>query len=308
MANYLVTGAAGFIGSAVANALLKKDNRVVTIDNLSTGYLDNVPKGAIFIEGDCGNALVYDKVPKLAFDAIIHIAGQSSGEISFDDPIYDIKTNAESTLLLLKYALQNNCKRFIYAGTMSVYGEKPDKPISESSSSNPESFYGVAKLASEHYMRIYQKYGISSTSLRLFNVYGPGQNLDNLRQGMVSIFLAQMVKNNHILVKGSPDRYRDFIHIKNVVEVFIKCIESSDTWGLNINVATGIKTSVSELIDLMCSLYDTSVSVEYSGSTEGDIHGIYADTSLMNKVFHELDLISLDDGLREMLTWIQSKN
>ena len=308
MANYLVTGAAGFIGSAVAKALLKKDNRVVTIDNLSTGFLDNIPKGAIFIEGDCGNALVYDKVPKLAFDAIIHIAGQSSGEISFDDPIYDIKTNAESTLLLLKFALQNNCKRFIYAGTMSVYGEKPDKPISESSSSNPESFYGVAKLASEHYMRIYQKYGISSTSLRLFNVYGPGQNLDNLRQGMVSIFLAQMVKNNHILVKGSPDRYRDFIHIKNVVEVFIKCIESSDTWGLNINVATGIKTSVSELIDLMCSLYDTSVSVEYSGSTEGDIHGIYADTSLMNKVFHELDLISLDDGLREMLTWIQSKN
>ena len=308
MANYLVTGAAGFIGSAVAKALLKKDNRVVTIDNLSTGFLDNIPKGAIFIEGDCGNALVYDKVPKLAFDAIIHIAGQSSGEISFDDPIYDIKTNAESTLLLLKFALQNNCKRFIYAGTMSVYGEKPDKPISESSSSNPESFYGVAKLASEHYMRIYQKYGISSTSLRLFNVYGPGQNLDNLRQGMVSIFLAQMVKNNHILVKGSPDRYRDFIHIKNVVEVFIRCIESSDTWGLNINVATGIKTSVSELIDLMCSLYDSSVSVEYSGSTEGDIHGIYADTSLMNKVFHELDLISLDDGLREMLTWIQSKN
>jgi UDP-glucose 4-epimerase len=308
MANYLVTGAAGFIGSAVANSLLQKNNIVVTIDNLSTGYLENVPKGAIFIEGDCGNALVYDKVPKLAFDAIIHIAGQSSGEISFDDPVYDIKTNAESTLLLLKFALQNNCKRFIYAGTMSVYGEKPDNPISESSSCKPESFYGVAKLASEHYMRIYQKYGINSTSLRLFNVYGPGQNLDNLRQGMVSIFLAQMLNNNHILVKGLPDRYRDFIHIDNVVDVFNKCIESSDSWGLNINVATGIKTSVAELIELMCKLYNRSVSIEYSGSTEGDIHGIYADTTLMNKVFKKLDVISLEDGLQEMLIWIQSKN
>ena len=90
MANYLVTGAAGFIGSAIAKELLIKGNRVVTIDNLSTGYRDNIPNGTIFIEGDCGDSLIYDKVPKIKFDAIFHNAGQSSGEISFDDPIYDI--------------------------------------------------------------------------------------------------------------------------------------------------------------------------------------------------------------------------
>ena len=106
MANYLVTGAAGFIGSAIAKDLLLKGNKVVTIDNLSTGFKKNIPYGAIFIEGDCGNSLVYKKIPSIKFDAILHIAGQSSGEISFDDPIYDIKTNAESTLYSRQRSVQ----------------------------------------------------------------------------------------------------------------------------------------------------------------------------------------------------------
>lgn len=308
MANYLVTGAAGFIGSAIAKDLLLKGNKVVTIDNLSTGFRKNIPNGAIFIEGDCGNSLVYKKIPRIKFDAILHIAGQSSGEISFDDPIYDIKTNAESTLLLLKFALKNKCTRFIYAGTMSVYGEKLDIPISESEQCEPVSFYGVAKLASEHYMQIYQKYGVNSTSLRLFNVYGPGQNLENLRQGMVSIFIAQMVNNNIIIVKGSPNRFRDFIHINDVVDVFIKSIKSEESWGLNINVATGIKTSVGELIELICKLHEEDVIVKYSGSTEGDINGIYAENLLMRDIFNKQDLILLKDGLKDMLTKVKSKN
>ena len=114
MANYLVTGAAGFIGAAVAKKLLVDGHRVVSIDNLSTGFESNIPEGVTFIKGDCGDANVYKKVPQEHYDAIFHIAGQSSGEISFDDPIYDIRTNAESTLLLLKFALKNECKRLCY--------------------------------------------------------------------------------------------------------------------------------------------------------------------------------------------------
>ena len=213
MARYLVTGAAGFIGAALASRLMKEGNQVVTIDNLSTGNISNIPDGVKFIEGDCGNQDVYSNIPNDPFDAIFHIAGQSSGEISFDDPIYDIRTNAESTLLLLKFALKNNCKRFIFASTMSVYGIKPERPVKENEDCHPESFYGIAKLASEHYLRVYEQFGIDTTSLRLFNVYGPGQNMDNLRQGMVSIFLAQMLKDKSIHVKGSADRFRDFIHV-----------------------------------------------------------------------------------------------
>jgi UDP-glucose 4-epimerase len=301
MANYLVTGAAGFIGAAIAKKLVKEGHDVVTIDNLSTGFEAAIPEGVQFFKGDCADASIYEKIPQHKYDAILHIAGQSSGEISFDDPIYDIQTNAESTLLQLKFALKNGCKRYLYASTMSVYGNKPDMPISEEEECFPESFYGVAKLASEHYLRIYKKYGINSTCLRLFNVYGPGQNLDNLRQGMVSIYLAQMLNDEHIHVKGSPDRFRDFIYIDDVVESFVRCLSIEETWGLNINIATGRRTTVQEVIEQLIKNQDKEISVQYSGNTAGDIHGIYADVSLMRKVVGLSDLTNFEDGVSKFI-------
>ena len=308
MANYLVTGAAGFIGAALAKRLRDENNEVVTIDNLSTGYLSNIPGGVRFIEGDCSDPLVYDQLEKMHFDVIFHIAGQSSGEISFDDPIYDIRTNVESTLLLLKYALKNNCKRFIYAGTMSVYGEKPDRPIREEESCSPQSFYGVGKLASEHYMRIYQKYGIESTSLRLFNVYGPGQNLENLRQGMISIFLAQMLNNGHIHVKGAADRYRDFVYIDDVVDAFIRCLRFEQSYGEVINIGTGKRTTVGDVVKALCLTQNKEISVEYAGNTEGDIHGIYADVSRMESHLGMKAKTPFDIGIERMLSWVNGES
>jgi len=301
MAKYLITGAAGFIASALAQKLIDECHDVVTIDNLSTGYISNIPKEVEFINGDCSDPAVYDKIPQEKYDAIFHIAGQSSGEVSFDDPIYDIKTNTESTLLLLKFALRNGCKRFIYAGTMSVYGVKSDHPVSEDESCVPQSFYGVGKLASEHYMRIFQEYGIDSTSLRLFNVYGPGQNMENLKQGMVSIFLAQMLNNRHIHVKGSEDRFRDFIYIDDVIEAFLRCLIKEESINKVINIATGVKTKVVELIEELVANHDDKVSILYEGGTPGDIHGIYADTTTMDEVLGLWKKNDLSGGIRKIV-------
>jgi UDP-glucose 4-epimerase len=303
MANYIVTGAAGFIGAALAKKFIEEGHSVVTIDNLSTGYEENIPKGVDFIKGDCSDYSVYKLLKNKKYDAIFHLAGQSSGEISFDDPIYDIRTNAESTLLLLKFALKNDCYRFIYAGTMSVYGIKPDHPVDEKETCMPQSFYGVAKLASEHYMRIYQQYGINSTSLRLFNVYGPGQNMLNFRQGMISIFMAQMIENGHIHIKGSKSRFRDFVYIDDVVESFILCLTRQETWGENINIAAGKKTTVGELIGIMSAKYNKDVTMNFSGSTKGDIHGIWACTKKMKDMLGIEDVTKLEDGLNKMLSW-----
>ena len=303
MSTYLVTGAAGFIGGALAKRLVADGNTVVTIDNLSTGFESNIPEGVVFIQGDCGDAAVYEQLPDDQYDAIFHIAGQSSGEISFDDPIYDIRTNAESTLLLLQFALKNQCTRLIYASTMSVYGAKPDQPVTENERCTPESFYGVAKLASEQYLRIYEQYGIHSTALRLFNVYGPGQNLENLRQGMVSIFLSQMLENKHIHVKGSPDRFRDLIYIDDVVDAYIQTLNCKESWGQIINIATGKQTTVGDLVEKLIASQDDDVSVEYEGSTQGDIHGIYADISKMQSVLGIDNLVPVDAGLQKMVRW-----
>lgn len=305
MKKYLVTGAAGFIGAAVAKNLVSLGSSVVTIDNLSTGYKENIPVGVEFIEGNCQDKGIIDKLKPYKFDAIFHIAGQSSGEISFDDPIYDLQTNAQSTLLLLKYALENNCKKFIYASTMSIYGKQPDKPIYEEASTFPKSFYAVGKLASENYMRIYSELGMDAIALRLFNCYGPGQNMKNLRQGMVSIFLAHALENKHILVKGSPDRYRDIIFIDDVVDGFLAALNSNISGYNYYNVGTGVKTTVGELVEKIISNLSFKVSVEYSGSTLGDQFGTYADIS---KIQRDLDWkaeICLDEGLSRMINWAQ---
>jgi UDP-glucose 4-epimerase len=300
---YLVTGAAGFIGAALAKKLITDGHRVVSIDNLSTGVKENVPEGVEFFENKCQNEAVYKQIPQDRYDAIFHIAGQSSGEISFDNPVYDLRTNTESTLLLLQFALKNNCRRVIYASSMSVYGIQPDHPVKEGDKLKPESFYGVGKLASEHYLRIYEQYGIRSTSLRLFNVYGPCQNMANLRQGMVSIFMAQMLKNGHIHIKGSKDRYRDFVYIDDVVDACIACLNHEEAHGKIINIATGTRTTVEELINILTKLYPSDVTCEYSGSTSGDMHGIFADITLSKELLDYSPSVDLESGISTMLEW-----
>lgn len=303
MKTVLVTGAAGFIGSALAKTLVDNGNQVITVDNLSTGFEKNIPKGVRFIKGNCQDSEIISILNNCSFDAIFHIAGQSSGEISFDDPVYDLQTNTQSTLLLLQLALKTGCKKFIYASTMSVYGEKPDVPVKEDVILKPLSFYGVGKVASEHYLRIYQQFGINTTALRLFNVYGPGQNMENLRQGMVSIFIAQAINNKQIIVKGSPDRYRDFIQINDVVNAFIAAYNRKDNFFLECNISTGVKTTVGEILSYIKQSLPFDFEVKYSDSTPGDQHGIVGAFDKAKQHLRWEPKVPLEEGLKKMYQW-----
>lgn len=303
MASYLVTGGAGFIGAALASRLLAAGHEVVIIDNLSTGFLSNVPAGATFFEGDCHDAMLYNALPHHSYAAIFHIAGQSSGEISFDDPVYDLQTNAQSTLLLLQFAKRVGCRRLVYASTMSVYGEQPDVPVAEDFPTTPKSFYGVGKLASEHYLSIYRQYGIESAALRLFNVYGPGQNMNNLRQGMVSIYLAQALKNRRIHVKGAADRFRDFVYIDDVVDAFL-LFETHQLGEHHVfNVGTGVRSTVRDLIERIRVLLPFDVDVHYEGNTPGDMFGIRADSQRALQQAGWVAQVDLASGLQRMVNW-----
>jgi UDP-glucose 4-epimerase len=306
MGMYLVTGIAGFIGSNLARILLSKGHQVIGVDNLSTGYIENVPQDAVFFHANCQDEALYNKLPHQKYDAIFHIAGQSSGEISFEDPLYDLQTNTAATLLLLKFAMHTSTQRFIYASTMSVYGNALSEKVNEQTQPAPVSFYGVGKLASERYLNLYMQYGIQPTSLRLFNVYGAGQNLSNLKQGMVSIYLAQMIKNQYIHVKGGKERFRDFIYIDDVLDACISCLTHPESIGTILNIGTGIKTTVKELISLLTAQYKHNVQVNYSGSTPGDVHGIYADISLAKKILDFEPKFTLSQGIKTMLAWATS--
>ena len=304
MSCYLITGVAGFIGSALTRCLIARGHTVVGIDNLSAGFRENVPPEVQFIEGNCQDPTLYaGKVPVIPYAAIIHIAGQSSGEASFDDPVRDLQTNAQATLLLLEFALKSGCTRFVYASSMYVYGTQPDRGVGEDILPLPLSCYGVGKLASEYYLRLYEQFGIKHTALRLFSVYGPGQNMGNERQGMVSIFMAMMEEEGHIEVKGSPNRYRDFVYIDDVVEAFRLSLEEDAPTGRAFNVGTGIRTSVGDLVEALWKCSGRHTTIEYQGSTGGDLYGIYADISDSVKYLHYEPIVELKEGLALMYAW-----
>lgn len=299
---FLVTGAAGFVGSAVARKLVNMGSKVVTIDNLSTGKEENIPENVEFIKGSVGDIKTIDKLDNRYFDGIFHIAGQSSGEVSFENPTYDLESNTKSTLLLLQYAYKNQIKNIIFASTMSVYGEQEYLPVSEITPLNPKSFYSCSKIASENYMKIYSEMGINCSVLRLFNVYGPGQNLDNFKQGMLSIFLAQSLYNDKIIVKGSLERFRDFIYIDDVVDAFVTAYSSDKKFEVY-NVCSGFPIKVKELIEEIERVLERKIPVIVESGTPGDQFGIYGTAWKAKKNLSWEPKTKFEDGLQKMIEW-----
>ncbi len=304
MKTYLVTGAAGFIGAATARQLIAAGNRVVTVDNLSTGKGSNIPEKCIFIKGNDYDTAVLEELKNYQFEAIIHIAGQSSGEVSFENPVYDLQTNTQSTLMLLNLARAMNCKKFIYASSMSVYGDADIEFVKEETLPCPKSFYAVGKMASEHYMRIYSSFGICCTALRFFNVYGVGQNMSNLKQGMASIYLAMALKDKRILVKGSKERFRDFVYIDDVVEAVLKAEKRKMGSIFEIyNVSTGVKNTVEDVITEIRKNLPFAVEVEYTEGTPGDQRGVYGDNSKIKKDLLWYPDYDFKTGISKMVEW-----
>lgn len=309
MKRTLVTGGAGFIGSHLARRLLRERCEVYIVDNFSTGFKENVPLGAELVVLDLSKDDFVRQLPDKSFDAVFHLAAQSSGEVSFDDPMYDLKTNCSSTLLLLDWCYKKGIPRFIYTSSMSVYGEHEKQPVRESVSLYPKSFYGVGKLASEGYVNIYYKMGIQTTSLRLFNVYGPGQNMSNLRQGMISIYMAYLMRGEKLIVKGSPERYRDFIYIDDVIDAYLMCFQDPRSYGKTYNVASGVKTCVSTLLRASIEAFGHDPAhypIHYGDPTPGDMFGIYADTRSILSDVGWSSKVSFDTGLRQMVHWIKN--
>ena len=291
----LVTGAAGFIGSQICKKLVKKKYSVIGVDDLSSGKKKNIPKNIKFFKFDLSKYNNYRKIPKCEF--ILHLAGQSSGDISFDDPVEDLKKNTQTTLNLIKYGIRSNSKKIIYASSMSVYGDLKKKIYSENFNTNPKSCYGISKLASENYLKIFSK-KINYLIFIMFNIYGPGQDLSNLRQGMVSIYLAQAIKNRKIMVKGSLNRIRDFVYIDDVVDIWVKSI-NKNIKNETINISSGIPVSVKNLLESIKILIPKTKIIKAS-STRGDQFRSVGDSKKLKKIFNH-KFTPLKKGLEKFI-------
>jgi UDP-glucose 4-epimerase len=303
MANYLITGGAGFIGSHLAKKLLKMGHSVEIIDDLSKGRIENIPPGAVFHKFDLQRPPDFLGLDRKPLDCIFHLAGQSSGERSFEDPIRDVQSNLISTYNIIQIANQLQVPKIVFASSMSVYGNQKRIPLLESSPTEPLTPYGTHKLASEQALRVFANYSKTSISVcRLFNVYGPGQDLADKSQGMVSIYLSYLLENKPILVKGSLDRVRDFIYIEDVIDALLLVSNSRQGYEV-LNICTGIGTRISNLLEMLLLQFpEHQTQIEVVSGTLGDQFEVVGSPELIESKYGWNARVSLNKGLEKLLT------
>jgi UDP-glucose 4-epimerase len=301
----LVTGGAGFIGSALARRLIAEGDDVVIIDNLSTGKRSNLPPRATFVMADLAEPGTLELIPVGAYDGVVHLAAQSSGAIGQSNPYLDLRTNVGATLLLSRWCLDRAVPRFLYASSMTVYGQGNREPVDETAACRPIGYYGASKLASESYLRLAADEGLGVTSLRLYNVYGRGQNLGNLYQGMASIYLAYLLDGVRVPVTGSFDRYRDFVHIDDAVEALVLALRRRTTPSPAYNIGTGSRTTVRELLRMLIAAVGLPPDhpVDELAGSPSDVFGSVATSRRAKDELGWEPRVPLKEGLRDMVAW-----
>ncbi len=297
----LVTGSSGFIGYHLANRLSLLGHDVTGADKVER---KNLPFKSLFM-----NLADWDRVKDLgSYEIIFHFAGHSAGDLSIQNYKEDIDSNLLSTANIIKLAKEAGTKQIIYASSMAVYGDQKVYPVNEEAIPNPHVYYGANKLASEYYLRIASSEKLSTTSLRLFNVYGPGQDVDNLNQGLVSIFIGEILKNNKFVMRGSPDRYRDFIYVDDVVDACLLCMNNPDINREIINICSGKKHTLGELLELIIAKLNKRIPVSYIDPSSFDLNWMHGDLSKAQKLLNFIPKIDLNLGLDLMIDWLKENN
>jgi len=301
VARYLITGGAGFIGSAMALRLLKENHEIHIID-----FEDRIEQakkklhGAIFHCGDISKQNTFALLPKGSYDIVFHMAAQTSARVSEEKPGLDIDCNVKGTYYFCKWAREIKPRRAVFTSSMAVYGSHGDN-IDENAPRKPVSVYGITKKAGEDFFKILSKDGVHTTIYRLFNVYGPGQDFNNMKQGMLSIFMTQALISDAIRVTGSLNRYRDFVFIDDVLSALLI---DPGVYGSNVlNVGNGAPVSVQQLCNIIVSKIDNKrkkIPIIETDSHRGDVFGSYSDTRKLLSLGWN-PITNLDQGIELML-------
>jgi UDP-glucose 4-epimerase len=311
MKTCLVTGGAGFIGSHIADRLVASGYRVVVIDNESTGFRENVNPEAIYIRGDVTKMDDLRKAFAHDLDVVFHIAGQASTIRSFDDPYDDLQVNVEGTLNVVKMCLEHRVPRLLYASSMTVYGHPTAIPTPETEPRTPISYYGIAKYAAERYVhatadRVDLDFDFNVTSFRMFNVYGERQSLENPYQGVVSIFIANVLNEEPITIHSNGEQSRDFVHIQDVVNAWMSALDNDRTYGEVLNLGTGVRRSINELVDVTLAAFGHSretYPVEYAPLRPGDQRHMVADITKAQRILGWQPRVNFAEGMQRTVRW-----
>jgi UDP-glucose 4-epimerase len=278
----LVTGGAGFIGSHLVDALVKQDCRVWVLDNLSTGRLTNLAEhlhesGLRFVKGDVRSASITDRIVARV-DAIIHESAVTDHETCLGSPTLANDVNVGGTLNLLEAARRHDVGRFVYASSAAVYGEQKHVPMSEEAAPHPISPYGASKLAAEQYcLAFHSSYGLSTTCLRYFNVFGPRQSARQY-SGVISQFAKRLLLRRPPVIFGTGKQIRDFVSVEDIVEATLLALDSETSEGELYNVGTGRATTINGLAAQMIKVSGTKkLKARHTKARPGDIQRSVAD-------------------------------
>ncbi len=309
MSSYLVTGGAGFIGSHLAEALRRRGHRVRVADSLVTGkrrnlsHLDDVE----FLEGDLAEASFAARAVE-GMDYVLHQAAIPSVPRSVADPVTSNRANIDASLNVLVAARDAGVKRFVYAGSSSVYGNTPTLPKHERMPALPLSPYALQKYVAEQYCQLFTRlYGLETVTIRYFNVFGPRQDPGSPYSGVISLFVTALLDGRPPIVYGDGEQTRDFTYVANVVDGVLRACEADGVAGEVINVATGGRISLNRLLEVMNAIVGANARAVYREPRAGDVRDSQADISKAQRLLGYAPLVMLDDGLRHTIDWFRSE-
>ena len=305
MAKILVTGGAGFIGSNLVDDLIKRDNEIVIVDDLSMGLKSNIPNSdkVIFYEDSVTN---YDFMKNLLlrenFDYIFLLAAVASVADSVDRPMETHEINQNANLFILDTIRTNKLpvKKLLFASSAAIYGDEPTLPKVETSEIRPLTPYAVDKFATERFVIDYGTlYGMNTVAVRFFNVYGPKQNPSSPYSGVLSIVANCLKDKKDFQLFGDGEQTRDFVYVQDVVNALLMLVKDPTAKHTVFNIATGKKTSLNKVIDIMQEVSDTKLNIIKKPGRDGDIHESYANVNKLSTQGY-VAKYSLNEGLRNL--------
>jgi UDP-glucose 4-epimerase len=302
----LVTGGAGFIGSHLVEALVRDGHRVRVLDDLSSGSPGNlraVRRDVELLRGDCADPRVAARAVK-GIGTVFHEAAVPSVALSVADPARSHRANATATLTMLIAARDAGVRRFLYAGSSSVYGNRREQPKRESMAPHPLSPYAVGKLTGESYVRLFAElYGMETLTLRYFNVFGPRQSAGSPYSGVISLFTTALLSRRTPVVYGDGKQTRDFTFVENVVEANRRALVADGLAGQAVNVATGGSVSLLGLLRSVAAITGRPARAKHRPARKGDVRDSLADIGLARRLLGYRPTVDFETGLARTIEW-----
>jgi UDP-glucose 4-epimerase len=301
----LVTGGAGFIGSNLADELIAQGHEVRILDDLSTGFAENLPPDALFFEGDIGDEdLVAEAMDGV--EVVFHQGARGSVAKSVEAPLATDLTNVHGTLTVLEAARRAGVRRIVAASSSSVYGGVAPRPTAETEPLTPKSPYAVSKMAGEHYLRVYwELFGLETIALRYFNVFGPRQDPNSAYAAVIPKFIAALRSGEPPVVHGDGGQSRDFAFISDVVACNIAAATApaDRCAGKAYNVAGGSERSLLEILEILGDVLEVPVEPTHTEPRPGDVRHSFADTSAARADLGWSPQVDFPEGLRRTVGW-----